>query len=286
MKIAGEKGHRLVCSDTATGKLVWLDEQGQITREVDGVGGVFDFWVLPEGDVLYASNNGPGNAWVARIAPDNTERWRFPLGPGRELFSCQPLADGRMVLGVLGTPQIWEVDGDGSLLKQIDVPYAADANPHEGMRIVRRLGQVYYLIQPGANRLLKLNEQGELLADFPIHADAFGLTVEENGHIVYTCMSGAYELDEAGNEVWTLTDADIPEMGIRWLLGLQRLSDGELAFANWMGHGHDDEGVPLFAVNRQKEVVWVCDSRGMLGMPSTLQILDVPADRVCFTPTR
>ena len=99
-------------------------------------------------------------------------------------------------------------------------------------------------------------------------------------------MSGAYELDQDGNVVWSLTNDDIPEMNICWLLGVQLLSDGNLVFTNWMGHGHFDEGVHFFEVNKNKEVVWSLDSRQTLQMPATLQILDEDAYKVCYTPMK
>lgn len=107
-----------------------------------------------------------------------------------------------------------------------------------------------------------------------------------DGNIVYSCMSGAYELNENGEEVWSLTDADVPGINIRWLLGIQLLSNGNLVFTNWMGHGHFDEGVHFFEVDRQKNIVWSLDSRGTLDMPSVTQILDEDCAEVCFTPAK
>ena len=39
-------------------------------------------------------------------------------------------------------------------------------------------------------------------------------------------------VDENGNEVWSLTNSDAPEINIRWLLGVQRLSNGNFVFTN------------------------------------------------------
>ena len=154
------------------------------------------------------------------------------------------------------------------------------------MRLARKIGNAYFLVQPGINKIRKLSINGEIITEFDIRPDAFGLVVLPNGHIVYSCMSGAYELDENGKEIWDLTNSDIPQISIRWLLGIQLLSNGNLVFTNWMGHGHLDEGIQFFEVDNQKKIVWSLDGRGRLLMPATLQILDEDLKKVCFTPMK
>lgn len=282
MKITGNERHRFVCSDTATSRLIFIDKDGKITQEISDVIGAFDVWVLPNEKILYAHNSGIDTAGVTLLNRDGSAAMRYLAG--KEIFSCQPLENGNILLGLLGEPQLLEIDPDGNQVNQISIPYEGPS--HEGMRLARKIGDVYFLVQPGINKIRKVSLSGEIIAAFDIHPDAFGLVVLPNGHIVYSCMSGAYELDENGKEIWHLTNDDIPQISIRWLLGIQLLSNGNLVFTNWMGHGHLDEGIQFFEVNKQKRIVWSVDGRGTLHMPATLQILDEDLKKVCFTPMK
>lgn len=282
MKITGNERHSFVCSDTAASKLIFIDKDGKITQEISDVIGAFDVWVLPDKKILYAHNSGIDTAGVTILNSDGSVAMRYLAG--KEIFSCQPLENGNILLGLLGEPQLLEIDPDGNIVNQISIPYEGPS--HEGMRSARKIGDAYFLVQPGINKIRKVSLSGETVAMFDIHPDAFGLVVLPNGHIVYSCMSGAYELDENGKEIWQLTNDDIPQINICWLLGIQLLSNGNLVFANWMGHGHLDEGIQFFEVNRQKRIVWSLDGRGTLYMPATLQILDEDLKKVCFTPMK
>ncbi len=282
MKIAGNERHSFVCSDTATNKLIFIDKDGKITQEICDIVGAFDLWVLPNGKILYAHNSGIDTAGVTILNSDGSIAMHYLAG--KEIFSCQPLENGNILLGLLGKPQLLEIDSDGNRVNQINIPYEGPS--HEGMRLARKIGNAYFLVQPGINKIRKLSLSGEIVTEFDIHPDAFGLVVLPNGHIVYSCMSGAYELDENGKEIWQLTNDDIPQISIRWLLGIQLLSNGNLVFTNWMGHGHLDEGIQFFEVNNKKRIVWSLDGRGTLQMPATLQILDEDWEKVCFTPMK
>lgn len=282
MIISGTERHSFICSDTHTGKLIVLDQDGCIVKEICGAIGAFDIWVLPDGKILYAHNSGLDTAGVTLLNVDGSINMKYLTG--KELFSCQYLENGHILLGLLNDPQLLEIDLKGNTVNEIPVPY--EGSPHEGMRIARKAGDAYYVIQPGSNTLRKISLSGTILKEFDIHSDAFGLVVTQNNTILYTCMSGAYELDENGNETWSLTADDVPEINIRWLLGVQLLANGNFAFANWMGHGHLDEGIHFFEVDRKKSVVWSFDGRGNLQTPATLQILDEDAANVCFTPMK
>lgn len=282
MIINGKVRHTLVCSDTEKNKIVFVDEDGVITNEIDNTPGIFDLWALPDGDILFCQNSGMGTTGVYRVERCGKSVMRYLTK--KELFSCQPLENGNILLGLLGEPQLLEITSDGDIVKSFDVGY--QGLPHEGMRMARKIGDCYYVVQPGINKIRKLSADGEIVKEYDIHPDAFGMVLLPNGNIVYSCMSGAYELNENGEEVWSLTDADVPGINIRWLLGVQLLSNGNLVFTNWMGHGHFDEGVHVFEVDRQKNIVWSMDSRGTLGMPSVTQILDEDCAKVCFDVTK
>ena len=282
MKITGNVRHRLVCSDNQTGKLVWINEEGSVERVLEGLHNCFDFWVLPKGEVLYAHFGKHSPAGFTVVDQEGAVLRSYETE--HEVFGLQPLSNGNVLVGELGQKRLVEVDSDSKIVKEISIPY--EGKQHECMRAVRKCGEIYYVVMPGVNEVRRYDLDGKALKPFSIRHDAFGVIPLENGGIAYTCMEGLFELDAEGREVFSLTEADVPNVNLRWLLGIQKLRDGNYVLANWMGHGHLDEGIHFFEVNRSKQVVWTLDGRGTLLTPAALQILDEGEEDLYEPPLR
>lgn len=282
MKITGTVRHSLICSDPASGKIHRINEAGEITHTLENVKGCFDLWILPTGELLYSHfGKNTVDGYTVLNADGSIAR---TYETTHEIFGVQPLENGNILVGELGQKRMVEVSPTGAIVKEISIAY--DGKQHECMRAVRKTKNAYFAVLPGTNEVRRYGLDGSLEKSFSIRPDAFGVIAEDHGGILYTCMEGAFELDADGKEIWSLTDSDVPEMGIRWLLGVQKLKNGNLVFSNWMGHGHRDEGLQFFEVNRQKQVVWSLDGRGTLLEPANLQILDENAEDVCYLPLR
>ena len=277
-----EYNHRFVCSDTAECKIVWIDQNGDVVKEMTDIGHCFDLWAMPDGKFLYNHyGRGKGDGFTI-LNEDGTTFMQYLTQ--HEVFCCQPLENSNVQVGEVVQQRLVEVNQKGEIVSEIPVPY--EGAEHESMRMVRKVNDVYIVVQPGINKIRKLSKCGEIIKEYDIRKDAFGVVCKPNGNLVYTCMSGAYELDEDGSEIWSLEDKDVPGINIRWLLGVQLLKNGNLVFSNWMGHGHTDEGIHFFEVTHNKEVVWMYDGRGVLSQSATLQILDENSEDVCFLPLK
>ena len=284
MIISGTERHRLLLIDSAAHRIVRLDGEGRIEREITNAYNCYDVFQLPNGQVLYphfGSSKAPSDGF-SLVDPDGSVALVYRTE--REVFSCQPLPNGNVLVGELRPKRLTEVSPSGEVVLEIPVPYEGD--PHQCLRAVRKVGETYYAVSPGAQSIFRFSADGTLEKTYATHPDTFGMVLRPNGNLVYACMSGAYELDPEGNEVWSLTDADVPEMNIRWLLGVQLLSNGNLVFTNWLGHGHTDEGMHCFEVNRDKQVVWSLDGRGTFVTPAAVQILDEDPEDVCYRPMK
>lgn len=283
--IFGEVKHTWVCTDSGCGKLYWFDETGKIVRELAVNAACYDVWVLPDGNVLYP-HFGKGSDGVSIVTPQGEVLFRYETHG--EVFGCQPLENGNILTGELIPRRICEVNRAGEIVKEIPVPYADDLPPHETMRMPRKVKDGYLVVQPGLCKITKFDLDGKLLCQYDTYGDTFGVIQRENGNLIYSYQGGVAELDAAGNEVWNLTDADVPGINIRWPLGIQLLKNGNLVVTNWMGHGHNEEGIPFFEVTPEKKVVWYCDCRKYTALPAAAQILDKSEalDTVCFKPTK
>lgn len=281
MEIFGENRHSIVCSDPLLRKLFWIAPDGTCTKELPVAGCCFDVWALPDGRILYP-HYGVGTDGVSIVDEEGTLHFRYETTG--EVFGCQPLENGHILVGELRPKRLTEVTPQGTIAKEIPLHYEGD--PHECMRMPRKVKDGYLVVQPGLRQILRLDPNGEPVCRYHTHEDTFGVVELDNGHLVYTCMKGAFELDREGREVWSLTDEDVPDIHIRWLLGIQLRANGNLVLCNWLGHGHHGEGVPFFEVMRDKRVVWMCDCRNELPEVACMQLLDEEKETVCYRPCR
>ncbi len=72
---------------------------------------------------------------------------------------------------------------------------------------------------------------------------------------------------------WNLTRDDVPAMQFTYAAGCQRLPDGTTVVAAY------HSGTPIFAVSRDKKVLWTCTAKGF-GRPTHVKVLTaVQAER-------
>ena len=281
--VQGLQRHELICTDSGCGKIFWMDKDGNITRELVVGAACYDVWALPNGNVLYPFFSDKDSG-VRIVTPEGKEL--FSYHTTGEVFGCQPLENGNILTGELIQKRLCEVNTNGEIVKEIPVIY--EGTPHEAMRMPRKVKDGYLLVQPGLCKIAKYDPDGNFVRYYDTYHDTFGVVQRDNGNLIYTYMDGMVELDPSGREIWHLRDEDVPGMNIRWLLGLQLLHNGNIVVTNWMGHGHNEEGIPFFEVTPDKKVVWYCDCRKYTALPAVAQILDETEDRatVCYRPTK
>ena len=284
MKITGSKRHSFVCADTDRHRLLWFDADGHLTRQHRPEGVCFDVWSLPDHRTLY-THYGLGSDGITAIGPHNQMLFHYEMNPGGEIFSCQPLANGHILLGEVQSCCITELDAEGRIAARIPIRYTG-RSPHEAMRTVRCRDGLFYIVQPGDCAIRVYNAAGHCLHCYPTYPDPFGLILLSDENLLYSHRQGVVKLDQTGQAVWELTPRDVPEAHICWLLGMQLLSDGNLVLANWLGHGQHGKGLPLFEITPQKDIVWTCDCTDLAAEPAAFQVLEEDASLVCFTPTR
>ena len=284
MKITGSERHAFVCAETDHRRLLWFDPEGRLLRTRVPEGVCFDVWALPDGTVLY-THYGLGSDGITVTDAEDRVLFRYETENHGEIFGCQPLSNGNFLLGEVQGSYLTEVDRTGAVISRFQIPYTG-ARAHEALRMVRRTKNGYLAVQPGQQTISVLDLSGKMLRQYPTRANTFGAVLCPNGNLLYTHQTGAIELDPDGNIVWELTPEDVPEVNIRWLLGLQLLSNGNRVFCNWLGHDHHGEGIPFFEVTPDKELVWTCDCTDIAAEPAVLQILEEDPAAVCYTPLK
>ena len=104
---------------------------------------------------------------------------------------------------------------------------------------------------------------GRVLRRFPVDGRVFGVSRLPNGHTLIGAGGGpgigkrALEIDQQGKTVWSFEPSDFPpDTNLDWVLGVQRLPNGNTVIANFLGHGKDGNGISLLEVTPDKQVVW------------------------------
>jgi hypothetical protein len=206
--------------------------------------------------------------------------WERPTPKGGETHACQPLPDGRILIGesYQGVSWILEIDRAGKEYVRIELKGFGGA--HSSFRQIRKTPQGTYLVtqQRGGGKALEINAEGQTIRTFP--AGRFVATRLPNGNTLIACGDDhrVIEVDGTGEIVWQLGKDDIPGVAIGFAAGLQRLPNGNTLITNWGGHG-GSAGAAILEVTPEKKVVWQSPA-SIANRVSNVFVLDLPEDKI------
>jgi hypothetical protein len=218
---------------------------------------VCDATVLTDGRVLLSDRSG------ARIVKrDGQAVWDYRAPTGAEVYTCQMLPDGNVLVCEGGTKRLVEVGRDGKVVVAISL--ATGVGVHGQFRIARKL--------PGGTYLVAFWKEGwvkEIAADGSVRRTIGGLGEAymaqrlPNGNTLIGCgdTHRVVEVDPAGAVVWEIKENDLPGHPLRFAAHVERLANGNTIICNWPGHGHEGKQPMLVEVTREKKVVWQFDGR-------------------------
>ena len=248
----------------ASGKVVW-------TYPADTAR---DVWQLPNGNVLfpYSVSNGVGEAETGAMEVTSDKRIVWQFKTRGQVYSCQRMADGNTLVGATRQGKLLIVNPAGQVVRSFEIKNAAAG--HGSMRNVRALADGHFLVaEENACAAREYDADGQLLREFKTPFPTYSAIRLPSGHTVTCGRTGIVEFDAAGQAVWELKDAEVPELGIRWFAGLQVLPNGHFFICNAGGK------VPFAEISRDKKIVWRCDPALIQsGIGHGIQRLDVPGE--------
>lgn len=264
-----------LCSDNVGKRILRISAAGQIEWEHPAAHPQ-DVWVLPSGNVLFSHVRG-----AIEVTPDAAKRivWEYKSPEKTEVHSCQPLADGAVLIAECGTSRFIEVGRDGAIRKELKI--ATTSGLHRQFRIVRKLANGHYLAALNGEKLVReYDADGKVLRTIAVPGDPYLALRLPNGNTLISCGDGhkVIEVDPQDKVVWELGENDLPGVPIRFAAGLQRLPNGNTVVANWGGHGHLGEQPQVVEVTPDKKVVWQVNDWKQWKTISGIQVLDVPGD--------
>jgi outer membrane protein assembly factor BamB len=255
----------------AKGRVVLLNEKGEMTWEVPCSGVAHDIQLLPNGNIL--TQTGAGN--VVEFRKDKNIVWRYDAKPktgydGRvEIHGFQRLQRDRTMIAESGNRRIIEVDKDGKILKEVPLT-VNNPNSHRDTRLARKLENGRYLVcHEGDGVVREYDDTSKVVWSYaldlnnrprtPTHeghgVEVFGAMRLRNGN---TLIAGGnnnrvIEVSPEGKVVWSIEHDELPGIRLFWVTTLDVLPNGNIV----VGNTHAGPENPyLFEVTRDKKVVW------------------------------
>lgn len=255
------QGHAFVATDPRLNKVVMVDATGQVTWEYPSDTAV-DVAVLANGNLLVSNHHG-----AQEVDRGKRVVWEYHAPTDSEVFSCQPLPDGSVLVCECGSKRLLEIDRDGKVVKEI--PLESGKDRHNQFRIARKTAAGTYLVAcHGDNLVQELDGAGRRLRTIRTPGNAFLAERLPDGNTLIACGDGhrLVEVDTQDRVVWELAEHDLPGNPLRFVGGFQRLANGHLLLCNWPCHGFEGQQPLLVEVTRDKRVVWQWSSTDLRGI--------------------
>ena len=250
---ADEKGFSFIYAADSPGKIVIFDSDGKSAWEYPAEM-ARDVWKLPNGNVLfpynldYNSKINDGMSGVMEVTPD--KKVVLDIKTKGQVFTCQRLPNGETLVGAASQGKLLIFDGKGSITKSITV---RNKPGHSCMRYARALSNGNFIVaEESARAVREYSAAEDLIREFKVDFPPFGVVRLENGNTVISGKASIVELDSHGKEVWRLSAAEVPLLGVRWFAGFQVLPNGNLFVCNAGGR------IPFFEITRDtnKRMIW------------------------------
>ncbi|MBX2822572.1 MAG: hypothetical protein KTR29_22940 [Rhodothermaceae bacterium] len=237
-----------------------IDEDGSVLWD-SGKGAARDGYVLPNGHVLICWTD-----VVHEYDSDKNIIFTYELNElNEELGTAVRLSSGLTMITELGEkPRILEVDAAGEIVHEVPLQPETD-NAHMQTRMARKLSNGNYLVPhllafavkeytPSGEVIQTIRTDREELGGREAESWPFTAIRLDNGNTVINLTHGnkIIEVDSQGDIVWHMSNEDVDEPIFDDPCGAQRLPNGNTVITSY----HAEEGVKLFEVTRDREVVW------------------------------
>lgn len=218
-----------------------------------------DGWMLPNGHLLLTITRvrGQHGGRVIEVDPKGRIVFRYD-GTQDEINTCQPLADGKVVLTEAGkNPRILEIDRKGKVVFELPLDCQTD-NTHLQSRMTRKTADGNYLVPlMGEREVRELTPKGKLVWRAATPHWPFTAVRLANGNtfVTGTQAHSVFEYGPDGRQTWAVTNDDLPgDAVLDGNCGGHRLANGNSVLTSYQVR--DDGRAKINEVTRDKKVVW------------------------------
>ena len=261
--VVDNAAHRLICMDQHDPSKGWsVAIPSPKSRDLQRVGG---------GKVLASHPNGAAEYDLAT----GKKVWEITTYKG--IHTARRLECGNTLLGAnTGAGiTIYEVTREGKEVSRRVVP-----NTGGTLRVMRRLGNGNLLLNLGGpHRAVEIDPTGKTVWTYTLPKGAKGYKVQRlsNGNTLVSTggLASVIEVDAAGKTVATFGGkAAHPDAGLDFASGFDRLDNGNVVIANWLGHGSHPKSPHVVEFDRNNKLVWSWGDHTLAKVATNVMILD------------
>lgn len=271
-----EPTHTFLCADYTQGIVCIINYDGKLLWRYPAER-CNDVWALPNGNILFNTGNG-----VKEVTRD--KKVVFSYESKSEIYACQRLPNGNTFIGECNSGRLLEVNSNAKVVKEIKLLADSADGGHSFMRNARKLENGHYLVAHyGLNKVCEYDSLGKLVLEIPITGGPHSVIRLPNGNTLIACSDHngeprIVETDMNGKIVWQLLKNELPGIELKFMAGMQYLSNGNLLLTNWVGHNQFGKAPHAFEVTPDKKVVWVYSDTTFLKTMSSIQLLNLNSD--------
>ena len=238
--------------------------------------------MLSNGNVLFCHRDG-----AREVSLKGETVWEYKTRSPGQCHSCQPLANGRVLVAECGLSRVVEIGRDGGVAKEIPVASKAKNMGHQ-FRGTRRTADGHtWVCLMDEQKIVELSPEGTLIREIPVEGFPHAAVKLPDRHLLITLgpTGKVIELDDKLNIVWELAANDLPGNPLRLPAGCQRLPSGNTLICNYLG-GFEGKQPQVFEVTRDKRVVWEFAAHAHFRTINQIQVLNRPREAGGSNPLR
>ncbi len=273
--------HRFATVDIRKNKAMIISENNEIEWQYN-INIPTDIQMLKNGNILIA-----GIKDVIELNTKGDVIWKY--SSSTDLFSAVSLKNNEYLVGCSEEFRLIELSKNNKVIRTISTA-TGNKNGHMHSRHVRKFKDGTYWVALCAESLVNsYNRKGKLLQSISVRklSEEYGIkdskkqqaySIEElaNGHILISAGFPAFvaETDKNGKLIWGLSAQDVPVVNFVFSGGAKRLSNGNTVICNWTGHNFSGDYIPVFEVNREKQIIWTFNDKEKLPEPLGIYLLE------------
>jgi hypothetical protein len=242
-----------------------------------GRGEISDATQLSNGNILFAYQFG-----VALVSPEKKILWEHKAPEGVEIHTASPIGADRVMWVQCGDPAKLVVMkiADNSIEKEFNLPTGNARNTHLQFRHARVTKAGTYLVaHMDVGKVSEYDDAGKEIWTVAVPSPWSAARLKNGNTLITGNRNFVREVNPAGETVWELTQADLPEIRLFNTQTSCRLANGNTLVTNWRSPRGGNFPVQVIEVTPDKKLVWALRSweePANLGPASNIQILDEP----------
>lgn len=269
------KQHHLMFMQYSPGnKLIELSNEGKILWEHSIPSLAVMFKPLKNGHVIYAYGGNPTG--VQEVDREHKVVWDYHA-KCEQVLGFELLPNGNVLLGEQGPCQAVEVNRKGEEVHT--TPLTTMEKPaHRQLRSIHKLKNGNIIgCHEGDGAVREVTPEGTVVWEYSPVDSVFDAIRLSNGNTLIAAGKQARIIEVTPDKriVWEFGATEAPELGLKWIVGLQILRNGNIVAANFL-QGNEGKGVHAFEVTRGKKVVWTFADHQMSHLVTMVKYLDTP----------